>query len=97
MQAECLKIVRDPRRGKNMFVLGMLCSIYSLEHGCRARTDRFIFGKKDGDHHCIEPEALLDAGFAWAEKNLDIKYKIPAHRPLNRRSSSTATRRSRLA
>ena len=31
MEVECLKIVNDPRRGKNMFALGMLCSIYSLD------------------------------------------------------------------
>ena len=31
MEAECLKYVPDPRRGKNMFALGMLCGIYSLD------------------------------------------------------------------
>ncbi|MBK9706932.1 MAG: hypothetical protein IPO77_08025, partial [Acidobacteria bacterium] len=31
MEHECLKMVSDARRGKNMFALGMLCSIYSLD------------------------------------------------------------------
>src|SRR6516225_4102179 len=31
MEQECRKLVTDPRRGKNMFALGMLCSIYSLD------------------------------------------------------------------
>src|ERR1017187_8293344 len=31
MERECLSVVADARRGKNMFALGMLCSIYSLD------------------------------------------------------------------
>ena len=31
MEVECLKLVSDPRHGKNMFVLGLLCSIHSFE------------------------------------------------------------------
>ena len=28
MGVECLKIITDPRRGKNLFALGLLCSVY---------------------------------------------------------------------
>ena len=31
MERERRALVSDPRRGKNMFALGMLCSIYSLD------------------------------------------------------------------
>ena len=31
MEQECRTLVADARRGKNMFALGMLCSIYSLD------------------------------------------------------------------
>src|SRR4030095_1826567 len=31
LEDACSKLVADSRRGKNMFVLGMLCSIYSLD------------------------------------------------------------------
>jgi len=31
MERECLTLVSDAKRGKNMFALGMLCSIYSLD------------------------------------------------------------------
>src|SRR5512140_1281046 len=31
MERECRTMVADPRRGKNMYALGMLCYIYSLE------------------------------------------------------------------
>ena len=46
MEAECRKLVSDPRRGKNMFVLGMLCSIYSLDLQLAREQIAFIFGKK---------------------------------------------------
>ena len=38
MEVECRKLVADPRRGKNMFALGILCNLYSLGHGARARA-----------------------------------------------------------
>ncbi len=40
MERECRTLVADARRGKNMFALGMLCSIYSLDLRARARPDR---------------------------------------------------------
>ena len=77
MEVECLKIVSDPRKGKNMFVLGLLCSIYSLDVATAHEQIRFIFGKK-GDLVISSNQKLLDAGFQWAEDNLDIKYKMRA-------------------
>jgi 2-oxoglutarate/2-oxoacid ferredoxin oxidoreductase subunit alpha len=76
MENECLKYVADARRGKNMFALGMLSSIYSLDLDVARDQVAFIFAKKDQwviDNNII----LLEAGHAWAEKNLDIKYRIP--------------------
>ena len=80
MGVECLKIIKDPRRGKNMFALGLLCSIYSLDTEAGHEQIRFIFGKK-GDLVISSNQKLLDAGYQWAEENLDIKYKIPATPP----------------
>ena len=31
MELECRKLVADARRGKNMFALGILCSIFSFD------------------------------------------------------------------
>jgi len=80
MEVECLKIVSDARRGKNMFVLGLLSSIYSLDMDAAREQIRFIFGKK-GDLVISANQKLLDAGFKWAEENLDIKFKIQATPP----------------
>src|SRR5574341_2313765 len=80
MDAECRKLGLAPERGKNMFALGMLCSIYSLELQLGREQIALTFGKKD--KKIVESNVkLLDAGFAWAEANLDFKYRIPAERP----------------
>jgi 2-oxoglutarate ferredoxin oxidoreductase subunit alpha len=77
LERECLKLVSDARKGKNMFVLGMLCSIYSLE--VELGREQVAFALKKKDRKVIEAnQRLLDAGFAWAEDNLDVKFSIPA-------------------
>ncbi len=79
MERECLTLVSDARKGKNMFALGMLCSIYSFDMQLAREQIARIFGKKD--QKIIDTNVkLLEMGFAWAEKNLDFKYRIPAVR-----------------
>lgn len=79
LEKVCRTLVVDPRKGKNMFVLGMLCSIYSLDMDLARDQIRYVFRKKPGA--VIQSNLkLLDAGFAWAEENLDFKYRIPAQR-----------------
>jgi 2-oxoglutarate ferredoxin oxidoreductase subunit alpha len=80
MGEECVKYVPDPRRGKNMFALGMLCGIYSLGLDVARAQVRFIFRKKDEKIIDLNLE-LLEAGYAWAEANLDLKFAVPASRP----------------
>jgi 2-oxoglutarate/2-oxoacid ferredoxin oxidoreductase subunit alpha len=77
MERECRKIVPDPRRGKNMFALGMLCSLYSLDLQLAREQIAAAFGKKAGE--VIKANVkLLEAGHAWASANLDLKFRIPA-------------------
>ena len=79
MERECRALVADPRRGKNMFVLGMLCSIYSLDLAIARDQIAITFGKKDA--RVIGTNVrLLEAGWRWAEDNLDFKFAIPAVR-----------------
>ena len=77
MEEECHKHVADSRRGKNMFALGMLCSSYSLDLQVAREQVALTFGKKSEKIINTNIE-LLEAGFAWAEANLDFKYEIPA-------------------
>lgn len=79
MELECRKIVADAKRGKNMFVLGMLCQIYSLELKLAANQIVLAFGKKD--QSVVDANiSLLEAGYQWAQANLDFCYSIPAVR-----------------
>ena len=79
MEKACRELVADPRKGKNMFVLGMLCNLYSLDMDLARDQIAFIFGKKD--EKVIQSNvALLEAGWAWAEEHLDFKYRVPAVR-----------------
>jgi 2-oxoglutarate ferredoxin oxidoreductase subunit alpha len=79
MERECRKIVADARRGKNMFVLGMLCNIYSFDLQLAREQIALTFGKKDAS--VIQTNVkLLNAGYEWAETNLELKYRIPATR-----------------
>ncbi|MBI1966161.1 MAG: 2-oxoacid:acceptor oxidoreductase subunit alpha [Betaproteobacteria bacterium] len=79
MERECKALVADPRRGKNMFVLGMLCNLYSLDLQLARDQVAFTFGNKE--EKVIKANvALLEAGFRWAESRLDFKYRVPAAR-----------------
>ncbi|MGE0358242.1 MAG: 2-oxoacid:acceptor oxidoreductase subunit alpha [Burkholderiales bacterium] len=79
LERECRALMTDARRGKNMFVLGMLCSIYSFDLQIGREQVALTFGKKD--RSIIDSNVkLLEAGFAWAEANLDFKYAIPARK-----------------
>ena len=79
MERECVALVGSAERGKNMFALGMLCSIYSLELQLAREQIALAFGKKA--KQVVDSNIrLLDAGHAWAEAHLDFKYRIPAQR-----------------
>ena len=79
MEAECHKLVRDARRGKNMFALGILCNLYSLDMQIAREQVRTVFRKKD-EQVVTQNVELLEAGWAWAQENLDFGYAIPARR-----------------
>ena len=79
LERECRTLVSDPRRGKNMFVLGVLCNLYSLDLGLAREQIALIFGKKD-EKVIKQNVALLEAGWVWAESNLDFRFQIPAER-----------------
>lgn len=79
MEQVCRTLVADAKRGKNMFVLGLLCYIYSLD--LKLAVDQIVltFGKKD--QSVIDSNIkLLEAGRTWAAAHLDFCYSIPAKR-----------------
>jgi 2-oxoglutarate ferredoxin oxidoreductase subunit alpha len=79
MERECKALVADVRRGKNMFALGMLCNIYGLDLKLAREQIALTFGKKAAG--VIKTNVvLLEAGYKWAEGNLDFAFRIPAIR-----------------
>ena len=77
MDHECRRLVSDPKRGKNMFALGMLCRIYDLDLGLARDQIAQTFGKKAAQ--VIETNVrLMEAGHRWAEDHLEIAFRIPA-------------------
>jgi len=76
MEVECLKIVKNARKGKNMWVLGMLCFIYNRGVEKGEAQIKNIFRKKS-DAIINSNIDLLRAGYKWAEANLDFQYEIP--------------------
>ncbi|MHA1547591.1 MAG: 2-oxoacid:acceptor oxidoreductase subunit alpha [Alphaproteobacteria bacterium] len=79
MEEQCLRHVADARRGKNMFVLGALCCIYSMD--LQFARDQITFTFANKGQSVIESNiTLLEAGFAWAAENLDFKFAIPRRR-----------------
>lgn len=78
MEEECKKYVDNPRRGKNMFVVGMLCNIYSRDTSIVKELIDAKFRKKS-EQLIISNTELMEAGCQWAEDNLDFKYEIPPY------------------
>ena len=77
IQKECLKLVPDPRKGKNMFVLGMLCGIYHRDTDIAKDEIAKIFKKKSEKVIKINHD-LFDAGYAFARENINYAFEIPA-------------------
>ena len=82
MEERCLTLVENPRRGKNMFALGILAWIYDRDMELVRDQIARAFRKKsqavvDVNH------ALLDLGWRWAEENLDFRIDVPT-RPIER-------------
>jgi 2-oxoglutarate/2-oxoacid ferredoxin oxidoreductase subunit alpha len=73
----CLKVVKDPRKGKNMFVLGMLCRIYNRDREMGRNEIALTFaGKKEAI--ISSNQNLFDAGYQFAIDQLsEYFFDIP--------------------
>jgi 2-oxoglutarate/2-oxoacid ferredoxin oxidoreductase subunit alpha len=82
LEQECLKIVSNARRGKNMFVLGMLCYIYSRDVERGHAEIQATFGHKG--EKVVKPNLdLFDSGYAFARDNLDYHFTVPVKETLS--------------
>ncbi|MEZ4220166.1 MAG: 2-oxoacid:acceptor oxidoreductase subunit alpha [Polyangiaceae bacterium] len=76
MEVECLKVVADARRGKNMWALGLLCELYGHDIDRVLDEVKRKFGKK-GEKVIAANMALVQGGFLWAQENLTERFYVP--------------------
>ncbi len=76
MERECLEVVDNARKGKNMFALGMLAWIYDRDLERCKEEIAYQFRKKSEEVY-EKNVALLLRGHAWAAEHLDFRIDIP--------------------
>jgi 2-oxoglutarate ferredoxin oxidoreductase subunit alpha len=77
MEEQCLTVVENPRKGKNMFALGMLACIYRRDMERIRDQIAFAFRKKSEEVFASNI-ALVQLGYDWAEAHVDFRVEIPS-------------------
>ena len=77
IERHCRLHTDDPRKGKNMWVLGLLCAIYDQHIDQIAEQIAKRFAKK-GDAIVEKNVALFRDGYTWAEQNCEYHFRVPA-------------------
>lgn len=77
IEAETQKILDDPRQGKNMFALGVLCFLYSRDLQVLRHCVGETFEKKS-DSVREKNIALVENGYHFAETIFDFQFFIEA-------------------
>jgi 2-oxoglutarate ferredoxin oxidoreductase subunit alpha len=79
IEAETLKVTENPQRGKNMWVLGLLCAIYSRDLEPAFGGVRSIFERRRKGEEVIEfNHKLLRMGYEWGMEHMDQRFDIPS-------------------
>ena len=79
MEEQCLTIADNPRKGTNMFALGMLVWLYHRDLELVREQIGRAFRKKS-EEVFQQNLALLQLGYAWAEAELDFRVEVPPAR-----------------
>ncbi len=76
MEEQCLTLVDNPRKGKNMFALGMLAWIYDRDLERIYEQIAHTFRKKSEAVYQSSVD-LVKLGYAWAGDHLDFRVEVP--------------------
>ena len=76
MEELCLTLVDDPKKGKNMFVLGMLACIYARDMDRIKEQIAHTFRKKSEEVYARNV-ALVQLGWDWADEHIDFRIDVP--------------------
>jgi 2-oxoglutarate ferredoxin oxidoreductase subunit alpha len=80
MEEQCLTVTDNPRRGKNMFVLGLLAWIYDRDLEIIRDMVKLQFRKKAAEV-AQSNIALMELGHKWASEHLDFRVAVPIEKP----------------
>jgi 2-oxoglutarate/2-oxoacid ferredoxin oxidoreductase subunit alpha len=80
MDEQCLTLVDNPRKGKNMFALGLLAWIYDRDMDRIRDQIAYAFRKKSEEVYA-QNVRLLELGYDWAREHLDFRFDVPATPP----------------
>jgi 2-oxoglutarate/2-oxoacid ferredoxin oxidoreductase subunit alpha len=80
MEEQCLTIDENPRKGKNMFALGLLAYIYDRSLERIEEQIAYAFRKKSEEVY-QRNLGLLRLGIEWAAANLDFRVEVPTNPP----------------
>ena len=78
IELACLELTSSPRKGKNMFVLGMLCHIFSRDADTARAQIADTFRRKSDEVIALNIR-LFDSGMAFARDHLALHFHIPPH------------------
>lgn len=76
LEAETLKVVDNPRHGKNMWAVGLLAYLYDRDIELLERIVARQFEKK-GAQVVENNLELLHRGYGYAERTLPFRYEVP--------------------
>jgi 2-oxoglutarate ferredoxin oxidoreductase subunit alpha len=80
MEEQCLSVVDEPRKGKNMFALGILTTVYEREAEVLRELIARQFRKKSEE--VVKANlALFELGQRWAVEHLDLCVHVPVEKP----------------
>ena len=76
MEKLCLTVVDNPRKGKNMFALGLLSYIYSRDME-KVKAQIAHQFRKHSEEAYERNVKLLELGMEWAHENIEFRIEIP--------------------
>ena len=76
MEEQCLTVVDNARKGKNMFALGMLCWIFDRDLDLAKEQVAHAFRKKSEAVYDKNVK-LLELGYSWADEHLEVRVNVP--------------------
>jgi 2-oxoglutarate ferredoxin oxidoreductase subunit alpha len=81
IETQTLQFTETPQRGKNMWVVGLLCALFGRDLEPVKKEVRQIFERRrKGENVIAINHQILDGGYLWGLENLDTRFEM-ASRP----------------